>query len=463
MSSLFLQRARRRSAALAAVGSAALVLTACSGGVTGGAAAPAEPAPAAEGAEDGAAAACEGTIDVVLHQHDPLKAAMDALAAKFQEENPDAEFEFTYVPTENFANVRNARLTAGDIDITEGNSSGATREQPEYVKGIPQSDWISGIEAGLWTELQGDYLDNFAPGVMDALEYQGKHYAVPTGISFVTGLYYNKDMFEKYGLEQPTTWDEFVDVLQTLKDNGETPIIMGGAEKWPVGLLMEGVASSSIEDMPAFVEGLWTGEIGFDDPEAVEILEKLKTLYSFAEPTFPGISASTVTASFVNEEAAILPDGTWGAQGVIKGEPDFEWGYFPLPGSDDPEANSILRGKLETNLAIPANAEDKDCALKFFEFYSQPENYQLYVTENGVMPTQPNMETTEFFESIEQYTGEEGFAPAWGTVFFPNPAAGVNVRVGFPYDQIAPMGTETDMQALAEASQAAWEAALPQE
>ena len=79
------------------------------------------------------------------------------------------------------------------------------------------------------------------------------------------------------------------------------------------------------------------------------------------------------------------------------------------------------------------------------------------------MPTQPNMETNEFFESIEQYTGEEGFAPAWGTVFFPNPAAGVNVRVGFPYDQIAPMGTESDMQALAEASQAAWEAALPQE
>ena len=422
MSTLFLRRAHRRSVALAAAGSAALVLTACSGGVTGG-------APAAEGAtSDGAAApsaeACAGTIDVVLHQHDPLKAAMDALAAKFQEENPDAQFEFTYVPTENFANVRNARLTAGDIDITEGNSSGATREQPEYVKGIPQSDWISGIEAGLWTELEGDYLDNFAPGVMDALEYQGKHYAVPTGISFVTGLYYNKDMFEKYGLEQPTTWDEFVDVLQTLKDNGET---------------------------------------GFDDPEAVEILEKLKTLYSFAEPTFPGISASTVTASFVNEEAAILPDGTWGAQGVIKGEPDFEWGYFPLPGSDDPEANSILRGKLETNLAIPANAEDKDCALKFFEFYSQPENYQLYVTENGVMPTQPNMETTEFFESIEQYTGEEGFAPAWGTVFFPNPAAGVNVRVGFPYDQIAPMGTESDMQALAEASPAAWEAALPQE
>ncbi len=100
--------------------------------------------------------------------------------------------------------------------------------------------------------------------------------------------------------------------------------------------------------------------------------------------------------------------------------------------------------------------------MKFLAFYSQPENYQTFISDAGYLPAMPDIESTEFLQSIAPYFGDEGFAPSWGGVFHPNPAAGQNVRVGFPYDQIAPMGTESDMQKLAAASQSAWEAALPQ-
>ena len=45
-------------------------------------------------------------------------------------------------------------------------------------------------------------------------------------------FFYRKDIFEKYNLEAPTTWDEFLDVCQTLKDNGEIPLIVAGKENW---------------------------------------------------------------------------------------------------------------------------------------------------------------------------------------------------------------------------------------
>ncbi len=108
---------------------------------------------------------------------------------------------------------------------------------------------------------------------------------------------------------------------------------MGGAEKWPVGLLMEGVASSSIEDMEAFDRGLWTGDVKFTDPEAVRVLEKIQTLYSFAEPTFPGISASTVTGGFATGEAHhAAEDGSWGAGGIEEQNPDLRVRLLPPSG-----------------------------------------------------------------------------------------------------------------------------------
>ncbi|MDT3318080.1 extracellular solute-binding protein [Microbacterium sp. KSW4-11] len=428
-----------------------LMLTACSGGVTGGANA----APADTGGE------CEGTINVLMHAHEPMEAGFQAVAAAFEEEHPGAKVELTFIPNENFANVRNARITAGDVDITEGNSSGATRELPDYVSGADESDWVRGLKAGQWTELSGDWLNTWSPGVREALQWEGKDYSVPTGISYVTGVYYNKDLFDANGIELPTTFDEFVAAAEKLKNAGITPLIMGGAEKWPVGLLMEGVASTSLDDMEAFDEGLWTGSEKFTDPEAVRVLEKIQTLYSFAEPTFPGISAATVTGRFTAGEAAMLPDGSWGAAGIQEQNPDFEWGYFPLPGSDNAEDNQVLRGKLETNMAIPANAKDPGCAKDFLEFYSQPEQYQTFITDAGFLPAMPDIKSTDFLESIAPYFGDEGYAPSWGGVFHPNPAAGQNVRVGFAYDQIAPMGTESNMEKLAEESQKSWEAALP--
>ncbi len=39
---------------------------------------------------------------------------------------------------------------------------------------------------------------------------------MPTGISYVTGVYYNKDIFDELGIELPTTFDEFVAAAQTL-------------------------------------------------------------------------------------------------------------------------------------------------------------------------------------------------------------------------------------------------------
>ena len=67
-----------------------------------------------------------------------------------------------------------------------------------------------------FSEVKKQFLDNaFIP-----LEFDGGIYAVPETMSF-TGLFYRTDIFEKYGMKVPTTWDEICnDTLQVLAQNG---------------------------------------------------------------------------------------------------------------------------------------------------------------------------------------------------------------------------------------------------
>lgn len=46
--------------------------------------------------------------------------------------------------------------------------------------------------------------------------------------------WYNKEIFDKYGLSVPKTMDEWLDVCKTLKENGVTPISVDGVDRWPV-------------------------------------------------------------------------------------------------------------------------------------------------------------------------------------------------------------------------------------
>ena len=54
----------------------------------------------------------------------------------------------------------------------------------------------------------------------------GRYYLVPNHY-YWTAFYYNKALFAQYDLTPPETWDEFLAVCATLKQNDVTPIAVG--------------------------------------------------------------------------------------------------------------------------------------------------------------------------------------------------------------------------------------------
>ena len=64
----------------------------------------------------------------------------------------------------------------------------------------------------------------------------GRISAIPYSL-MLSGVIYNKDIFAQYDLEVPTTWDELIEVSDTLKDNGVDPFYatFSSGESWTIG------------------------------------------------------------------------------------------------------------------------------------------------------------------------------------------------------------------------------------
>lgn len=432
---------RLRGIALGVAGSVAVVtsLAACSG------------------TSDKPSGDISGTLTILTSSAPGSDAAFTAVNEAFEKKYPDVKVDYQSVPNEAFMSSRSSRLTAGNLDVTLA----APREAPSYVDDASQSDDNLAADAGLFVDLSDyDFVKNYTPTVIDSLKYKGKTYTLPTGLSYYTGVYYNKKIFEENGLSVPTTWSEWENVVKTLKAAGVTPLGIGGKDSWPAGLGASAVAQAlypTTADKEKLAEDLWTGKASLAEGKQVEVLEQVKELFDAADPNFAGVAYNVVPGMFAAGDVAMTIDGTWNQTTIdaaVNGQ--FDYGYFPLPASENAADNATLGGKVELRLVAASNAPNKDAALAYLEFFSDPTNYKTFIDICGFAPAQPNIPASDFLKGLEQYTGT--FNPAWDIVWTINVNAGQAAVFPWNYAAISPMGTLTPQQA-AEASQADWAAA----
>jgi multiple sugar transport system substrate-binding protein/raffinose/stachyose/melibiose transport system substrate-binding protein len=122
-----------------------------------------------------------------------------------------------------------------------------------------------------------DSLDErFSPAVIKAAsEYHGKKYFIPLTQHYV-GFFYNKKVFETYGLKPPATWKEFLDVCNSLKSKGITPIALGAKEKWPAQFWFDLLL---LRTAPyEFRQKLMQGEASYLDPRVTAVFAQWQQL-----------------------------------------------------------------------------------------------------------------------------------------------------------------------------------------
>jgi raffinose/stachyose/melibiose transport system substrate-binding protein len=302
------------------------------------------------------------------------------LADEYMAAHPNVTIEITVLENEAFKAKMTTVMQSGDPpDIFQSWGGGVMNEYAEagMLKDItPDLD----ADGGAWR-------DTFAPGALGVYAYKGKNYGVPWDMGMI-GWWYNKDLFAQAGIDAPpTTWSEFLDDVQKLKDAGITPIAVGMGDKWP-GMHMWAYLVTRLGGKDNF-EGALLRTGSFTDEPFVQAGYKLQELLAL-EPFQDGFLGATYgdeATAMGNGKVAMELMGQWAPAVMKDNSEDKEGigdalGWFPFPavegGAGDP--NDAVGGG--NGFAIGKNASPE--AIDFVKYLSRPES-QVQLAEIGVI------------------------------------------------------------------------------
>jgi raffinose/stachyose/melibiose transport system substrate-binding protein len=219
-----------------------------------------------------------------------------------------------------------------------------------------------------------------------------------------TGLFYNKAIFSELGLSVPKTWAEFIAVCEAVKADGKYLVLSAGAaDQWPLNMFSNAIISANYQDGAKEIgQKLLTGELKHTDPEIKLVYDCMEQFASYLEPGVTGISYSDAPGRFALGVLAMYADGAWSAADINRAEPEFEYGYFPLPGVN-PRADGLdpqYGIKYDLSLSVPTNAPAKEGAFAVLEYISRPEVYTAFLNAIGMTPTQDVTLDNAFLNSL---------------------------------------------------------------
>lgn len=424
--------------------SLSMVLSACASQAT--------PSPEAEVEAPPEETTEEVTLRVLVHQNPPMVEFIEAFNAKFMEKYPNVTVDMSVVNANDLATVTQTRLTANDVDVVD--MFAFTNAAQPYMKNVEPPNWQTLIEAGYLLDISGQpFLDNYFPAsIADAGTYNGKVYQINLGTVSYSGIYYNESLFAEYNVAVPTTWDELVAACETFTAADIPCMTAGGKDGWPIFVGAYGLIGSIYPDQAALVEGLWTGSIKWNDAKSMEMWDKMKVYaQNMMEAGASGIAGDAAPGRFASGAVAMFSGGTWYAAAIEEAEPDFEWGYIPFPGSDNPEDNKYLFGKYDQGWVVAANSPNTDTGLLYLEEFSDPANYQEFVNAVGFFPTQPGATLdTQIGQEVAPYL--ENFRVGYEQYWVAPKGAGQYANPWASYFQ--PFGEFDDAQELADKVQA---------
>ena len=440
MATMMLRGRRAPLATLIALAaSMSMALAGCSGG-----------APASSASVPTDPAQVTGELNILVSSASGSDAGFKAVNTAFTSKYPGVKVNFTAVPNENYNQTRTSRLTAGTIDVGLANP----KELPAYVPETNKGDDARLAEAGGFVDLTDQaFMKKFTPSVLEKISYACKNYTVPTGLSYYTGITYNKKIFADNNIKVPTTWDEFLKVCAALKAKNLTPISIGGKDT--AGIVMLSVVQSLYPTAQAkqdLAKALYDHTAALNTDKQLEVLQKVQQIYGFAQPNFAGSNYSQMTSEFLTGKAGMISDGTWNV-GSLREADKVDFGYFPLPASNNAADNVNLGGKVELSLAVPSNAKNQPAALAWLAMFA--DNYKLFNDKAGFAPAQQGVEGDPFYADIAKNTAN--FEPAWDTIWIANTKAGQAAAQPFNWSGVKPMGS-SDAQGAADAAQKDWEA-----
>jgi ABC-type glycerol-3-phosphate transport system substrate-binding protein len=316
---------------------------------------------------------------------DPVpREADEELVQMFEEANPDIDVVHSIVAHEDFKQAIRAYLTAST--------------PPDVMT------WFAGnrarffIDKGLIMDISDvwedeGWNDDYAKGFRALSTVDGKQYFLPTSW-YWWAVYYRPSIFDQVGLEPPKTWDEFLQVCETLKQNGFTPLTIGTKYRWTAAAWFDYL--NMRVNGPEFHINLMLGTEKYDDPRVLKVFTDYwapliengyfledAAAYSWQEGLqfmIDGSAAMYLMGDFVRDS---FPDEL---------EDDLDFFQFPIIDPSVP----IGEDAPTDGYFLAADAQHSEEAKAFLAFLGSVEMQQYFAEKLGRLSTHSGVDVSVF-------------------------------------------------------------------
>lgn len=347
---------------LSATMMAAMGLTGCGSGSTGGTAS--ESAKTDTQAQSQVAAG--GATELTFWTLNTRQNAVEPIVADFNQKNSDIHITVSFYDTDGIKDackVAASSNTLPSIWFNWGGSLGGF-----YVENGLTYDLAAYAKANDWESI-------YSAGALELCTLHDKLSGYPTSFNALD-IYYRKDIYEKYGIQIPSTFEEFEAACATLKENGITPISTAGLKGWHVmrfvELLIEHYAGAELHDDLNNMTASW------DNEAVVKALAKYQEFCDkgYFPTGFVTADPNDTRMAMVMGTAAMDVQGPWYDGDIIQDGVDINlFGTFPFPSGGSNRVSAFAEMvQFNNNLS----EEQLAAAIKFMDFYYNDENVEAY-------------------------------------------------------------------------------------
>jgi raffinose/stachyose/melibiose transport system substrate-binding protein len=284
--------------------------------------------------------------------------AWTAAIQKFKDTHPGVTVNFEQ---KGFEQIRTTAQTvlnsdqAPDVmELNKGNATAGLLSSQGLLTDLTDVAKARGWDKILSPSLQTTSMYN-DKGIMGS----GKWYGVTDYGEYVM-VYYNQDMFAKYNVAIPTTFDGFVAALATFKAAGITPISTAAAE-YPAQQIIYELALSKANRQWINNYQLYANPVDFHGPEMTYAATTYADWVSkgYIAKTSTSEKAEQMGVAFENGTSPIMISGSWWYGRFMTEISKFKWEIGLFPG------NTFAPGSGGNLWVVPNGAKNKDLAEDF--------------------------------------------------------------------------------------------------
>ena len=237
------------------------------------------------------------------------------------------------------------------------------------------------VDVAPYLEEDAEWKGQLMPqGIETFTRDDGKMYKIPPSGLQLAGMYYNKELFAKAGIETfPETWDDFWKACDKLKEAGIPTLSLHTTETAWCPLLLATSYMGSTEEGQKFMAQQFPDN--FDNQEFKKAVEILKKEFEYTTSDAVGGTYALAANNFFSGNTAMIANGPWMMTSLT--DPDYasegfadKVGYAKYPGD-------VMVGSIEQSswcITTDYGQDVIDGALAFMKYYSKP----VYSTKRAV-------------------------------------------------------------------------------